>query len=38
MYSEHGLEARIAPEAGQVCQSLTVVWYCRPGSAQAQAA
>src|SRR5205085_3606014 len=38
MYSEHGFEARIAPEAGQVCQSLTVVWYCRPGSAQAQAA
>ena len=38
MYSEHGLLARIGPEAGQVCQSLTVVWYCRPGSAQAQAA
>jgi ATP-dependent helicase HrpB len=38
MYSEHGLEARIAPEAGQVCQSFTVVWYCRPGSAEAQAA
>ena len=38
MYSEHGFEARIAPEAGQVCQSLTVVWYCMPGSAQAQAA
>src|SRR5471030_1306496 len=38
MYSEHGLEARISPEAGQVCQSLTVVWNCRPGSAQAQAA
>src|SRR5262245_11401381 len=38
MYSEHGLEARIGPDAGQVCQSLTVVWYCRPGSAQAQAA
>src|SRR3981189_835058 len=38
MYSEHGLEARIAPEAGQVCQSLTVVWNCRPGAAQAQAA
>src|SRR5258708_38663455 len=38
MYSEHGLLARIGPEAGQVCQSLTVVWYCRPGSADAQAA
>ena len=38
MYSEHGLEARIGPEAGQVCQSLIVVWNCRPGSAQAQAA
>src|SRR5687767_2019291 len=38
MYSEHGLEARIGPDTGQVCQSLIVVWYCRPGSAQAQAA
>src|SRR6266536_2670314 len=38
MYSEHGLEARIGPEAGQVCQSLTVEWNCRPGSALAQAA
>src|SRR6266568_6073755 len=38
MYSEHGLLARIGPEPGQVCQSFTVVWYCRPGSAQAQAA
>src|SRR5215472_6880398 len=38
MYSEHGLLARIGPETGQVCQSFTVVWYCRPGSAQAQAA
>src|SRR3954465_650891 len=38
MYSEHGLDARIGPEAGQVCQSFTVVWNCRPGSAQAQAA
>src|SRR6266542_5103525 len=38
MYSEQGLDARIGPDAGQVCQSLTVVWYCRPGSAQAQAA
>src|ERR1051326_6654893 len=38
MYSEHGLLARIGPEAGQVCQSFTVVWNCRPGSAQAHAA
>ena len=26
------------PEAGQVCQSLIVVSYCTPGSAQAHAA
>src|ERR1700694_4317352 len=38
MYSEQGLDARIGPDAGQVCQSLMVVWNCRPGSAQAQAA
>ena len=38
MYSEHGFDALISPEAGQVCQSFTVVWYCRPGSAEAQAA
>src|SRR6187431_3585605 len=38
MYSEHGLLPTICPDAGQVCQSLTVVWYCRPGSAQVQAA
>src|SRR3954471_2666027 len=38
MYSEHGLLARMGPEAGHVCQSFTVVWNCRPGSAQAQAA
>src|SRR5690349_17622656 len=38
MYSEHGLDARIGPDAGQVCQSFTVVWNCRPGSALAQAA
>src|SRR5207248_111747 len=38
MYSEHGLEARIGPDAGQVCQSLMVEWNCRPGSALAQAA
>src|SRR3984893_3875897 len=38
MYSEHGLDARMGPDAGQVCQSLTVVWNCRPGSALAHAA
>ena len=38
MYSEHGLEARIGPDAGQVCQSLMVVWNWMPGSADAQAA
>ena len=38
MYSEHGFDARIWPEFGQVCQSLIVSWYCMPGSAQAQAA
>src|ERR1700674_2108269 len=38
MYSEHGFDARIGPEAGQVCQSFTVLWNCRPGSALAQAA
>src|SRR5882724_3934654 len=38
MYSLHGLLATIGPDAGQVCQSFTVVWNCKPGSAQAQAA
>ena len=38
MYSEHGFEARIAPDCGQVCQSLIVVWNWMPGSADAQAA
>src|SRR6185369_661665 len=38
MYSEHGLEARIGPDAGQVCQSLMVVWNCKPGSAHCHAA
>src|SRR6478736_2425254 len=38
MYSEQGFDALIGPDAGQVCQSLMVVWNCRPGSAQAQAA
>src|SRR3954471_21422045 len=38
MYSEHGLEALIRPELGQVCHSLIVVSYWTPGSAQRQAA
>src|SRR3982751_4539822 len=38
MYSEHGLEARISPDALQVCQSFMVVLKCKPGSALAQAA
>src|SRR5579871_2430735 len=38
MYSEHGLDARISPPEGQVCQSLIVVWNWMPGSAHAHAA
>src|SRR6476619_4039795 len=38
MYSEHGLDAVIRPVSGLVCQSLIVSSYCRPGSAQDQAA
>jgi hypothetical protein len=38
MYSEQGLLALMRPELGQVCQSLMVLSYCTPGSAQAQAA
>src|SRR5262249_29633191 len=38
MYSEHGLDALMRPDAPQVCHSLMVVSYWRPGSAQAQAA
>src|ERR1700689_4966176 len=38
MYSEHGLEATIGPDAEQGCQPLLVAWNCRPGSALAQAA
>ena len=34
MYSEHGLEARMSPDALQVCQSFMVVLKCRPGSAR----
>src|SRR5260370_18448339 len=38
MYSEHGFEALMRPDCGQVCQSLIVVSYCTPGSAEFQAA
>jgi hypothetical protein len=38
MYSEHGLEARIGPAAGQVCQSLMVVCTAGPDRREAQAA
>ena len=38
MYSEHGFEPLIRPEAGHVCHSLIVVSYCMPGSAHSQAA
>src|SRR5580700_10309355 len=37
IYSEHGLLALIRPSFGQVCHSLIVVSYCRPGSAEAHA-
>src|SRR5436189_5370762 len=38
MYSEHGLDALMRPEAGHVCHWLIVVSYWTPGSAQRQAA
>src|SRR5215510_7601346 len=38
MYSEHGFEALMRPDSGQVCHSLMVVSNCTPGSAEAQAA
>src|SRR3569833_676811 len=38
MYSEHGLDALMRPEFGDVCHWLIVVAYCTPGSAQRQAA
>src|SRR5947199_6420567 len=38
MYSEHGLDALIRPEFGQVCQRLIVESYWTPGSAQRHAA
>ena len=34
MYSEHGLLALMRSVFGQVCQSLTVVSNCMPGSPQ----
>src|SRR6476661_6905018 len=38
MYSEHGFDALMRPEFGDVCHWLIVVSYCTPGSAQRQAA
>src|SRR3989338_1666424 len=38
MYSLHGLLALMRPSSGHVCQSLMVVSYCTPGSAQDHAA
>src|SRR4051794_39788927 len=38
MYSEHGFEALIRPDAGHVCHWLIVVSYWTPGSAQRHAA
>src|SRR6478735_248631 len=38
MYSEHGLDAEIRPDSGQVCQSLIVPSYWMPGSAHSHAA
>src|SRR4051812_4285368 len=38
MYSEHGFDALIRPDAGHVCHSLIVVSYCIPGSAHSHAA
>src|SRR5215813_8263461 len=38
MYSEHGLDALMRPDSGQVCHSLMVVSNWTPGSAEAQAA
>src|SRR3982751_4510750 len=38
MDSEHGLDALMRPEFGDVCHWLIVVSYCTPGSAQRHAA
>src|SRR3954447_21150824 len=37
-YSEHGLDAVMRPDSGEVCQSLIVSSYCSPGSAHSHAA
>src|SRR3954466_6857509 len=37
-YSEHGVDAVMRPDSGEVCQSLIVSSYCRPGSAHSHAA
>src|SRR5882672_1334900 len=38
MYSEHGFEALMRAVFFEVCQRLTVVSYCMPGSPQCQVA
>src|SRR5678816_4802329 len=38
MYSLHGLDALMRAVPAEVCQALTVVSYCRPGSPHCQAA
>src|SRR3954470_11118069 len=38
MYSEHGFDAEIRPDSGQVCQSLMTPSYWMPGSAHSHAA
>ena len=38
MYSEHGFEALIRPDSGQVCQRLMIESYWTPGSAHCHAA
>src|SRR5262245_56629035 len=38
MYSEHGFDALIRPEFGEVCHALIVVSYCTPGAAHFHAA
>src|SRR6476646_8420376 len=38
MYSEHGFDALMRPDTGEVCHWLIVVSYWTPGSAQRQAA
>ena len=38
MYSEHGFDALMRAVFDDVCQALTVVSYCRPGSPHSHAA